>query len=68
VTNGKRFEPQMKKSEREQLYEGWQAAVARAELKGFIRMRSRATEQKPKGGSCQRKPPFGFLFNLTLPD
>jgi glycerol kinase len=25
----KRFEPQMKKSEREQLYEGWQAAVAR---------------------------------------
>ena len=26
----KRFEPQMKKSERERLYEGWQAAVARA--------------------------------------
>jgi glycerol kinase len=25
----KRFEPQMKKSERERLYEGWQAAVAR---------------------------------------
>lgn len=26
----KRFEPQMKKSERERLYEGWQAAVTRA--------------------------------------
>jgi glycerol kinase len=26
----KRFEPKMKKSERERLYEGWQAAVARA--------------------------------------
>lgn len=26
----KRFEPQMKKGERERLYEGWQAAVARA--------------------------------------